>query len=77
MPLEQALHVELEFAFVRPARPSRNYPCTSGGLDVDKMARACLDAMKGIVWVDDSQVVKLVASKAFGQPGVLVVVRAL
>ena len=36
--------------------------------DVDKLLRAVLDAITGIVFMDDSQVVKAEASKVFG-PG--------
>lgn len=38
--------------------------------DVDKLARAVLDALTGIVFVDDSQVASLTAWKDFGPPGV-------
>lgn len=34
-------------------------------LDVDKLARAALDALTGVVWGDDSQVVVLHAHKAW------------
>jgi crossover junction endodeoxyribonuclease RusA len=33
--------------------------------DVDKLTRAVFDSMTSIVWVDDSQVVKLLAYKVF------------
>ncbi len=32
-------------------------------LDCDNVAKACLDALAGVVWRDDSQVVRLVAEK--------------
>lgn len=38
--------------------------------DVDKLARAVLDALTGVLYRDDSQVVELKASKCYGrQPG--------
>jgi Holliday junction resolvase RusA-like endonuclease len=77
MALELAVKVELEFLFARPVRPERGYPCTGGGLDIEKLVRAAHDAMTGIVWCDDSQVVELVARKAWGGPGVRVMVAAL
>lgn len=40
--------------------------------DVDKLARAVLDALTGIVFGDDSQVVVLVATKNWGDPGLTV-----
>lgn len=44
--------------------------------DVDKLARGCLDALKGILWPDDSKVVDLIARKAFAttQPHARIVV---
>ncbi|MBF6555520.1 MAG: RusA family crossover junction endodeoxyribonuclease [Acidimicrobiales bacterium] len=40
--------------------------------DVDKLVRAVLDALSGVVFMDDSQVVRLTASKDYGDPGVVV-----
>jgi Holliday junction resolvase RusA-like endonuclease len=37
--------------------------------DVDKLARAALDAMQGIVYANDKQVVELVIDKLRGVPG--------
>ena len=42
----------------RPVRP-----------DIDKLARAVLDALTGIVWVDDDQVVELVCRKRWWVEG--------
>ena len=44
--------------------------------DVDNVAKAVLDACNGVVFRDDSQIVMLVATKAFSdEPGVRVVIR--
>ncbi len=40
--------------------------------DLDKLCRACLDSLTGIVWRDDAQVVRLEASKDYGAPGVMI-----
>ena len=37
--------------------------------DTDKLIRSILDALTGIVWTDDSQVVEILARKQFGTPG--------
>jgi crossover junction endodeoxyribonuclease RusA len=37
--------------------------------DIDKLSRAVLDALKGITWGDDSQVVQKVATKRYANPG--------
>jgi len=41
--------------------------------DVDKLIRAALDALTGVVWADDAQVVRIVAQKRYDAvPGVAV-----
>ena len=46
--------------------------------DVDNVIKAYCDAINKVVWVDDAQVVKLRAHKAYGDaPGVQVLVSAL
>ena len=74
IPLEQPVKVELVFRFARPAKPSRSYPCSGGGLDIEKLVRAAHDAMTGIVWTDDSQCVDVRATKEYGAPGVEIAV---
>lgn len=58
MPLTSAL-VTLDFV-LPPAHGRKNQR------DVDKLARSCLDAMTGIVYVDDENVRGLVAMKEVG-----------
>lgn len=45
--------------------------------DVDKLARACLDALTNVVFRDDAQVVGLSATKRYGAPGVVVYLRRI
>lgn len=42
---------------------------TTPKLDVDNVAKVCLDALTGAVWADDSQVVRLEVTKANGPRG--------
>lgn len=45
--------------------------------DVDKLARALLDPLKGITWVDDSQVQFLTVNKVYAwdsQPGAFIII---
>lgn len=63
---------------LRPSAPA--YPAKVP--DVDKLARAVLDSLTGIAWVDDAQVVSLSAHKRFvdrfsGAEGVGVDVRVV
>lgn len=37
--------------------------------DLDKLARAALDALTGVLWADDSQVASLTATKRYAHPG--------
>jgi Holliday junction resolvase RusA-like endonuclease len=49
---------------LRPSAPT--WPAVKP--DVDKLARAVLDALTGTLWRDDKQVVWLEASKHYGEP---------
>ena len=45
--------------------------------DLDKLQRAVLDALTGVLFSDDGQVVQLAAVKQYGQPGVHIVAEQL
>lgn len=63
-PRPSALHVEVDFVMPRrKAEPKRVTPAHTRKPDVDKLARAVLDALTGILFEDDSQVVALIAGK--------------
>lgn len=69
------LLVRLAFVMPRPAgTPKRSTPPAIRRPDLDKLTRACLDALSGVVWADDSQVTHLRVSKRLAeldeQPGV-------
>ena len=66
--------VSMVFGIQRPksAPRSRVHPTTKP--DTDKLVRLVLDALTGVVWRDDSQVVELAARKEYGEPGVSVTV---
>jgi Holliday junction resolvase RusA-like endonuclease len=72
-PATGVVAVELCFRFPRPkshltskglVRPGS--PLAPMRYDLDKLARAANDAMTGIVYVDDSQIAMLAASKEWG-----------
>lgn len=65
-PIEGPVIVTLRFRL----RTAREGPMTKRP-DLDKLARAVLDAMAGIVYRDDAQVVGLLARKDGAIPGVL------
>lgn len=43
--------------------------------DATKLVRAAEDAMTGVVWIDDAQVVDQLVRKRYGEPGVMITVR--
>lgn len=63
------ISVKLIFELKQPKKPKAMYPSTRP--DVDKLARAVLDAITdaGFIWQDDSQVVRLSAEKKYARPG--------
>lgn len=60
---ETAVSVNLRFYLDRGVSVKRNYPCVKP--DVDKLVRACLDALTGTLWEEDSQVVTVFADKLY------------
>lgn len=71
--LEGAVNVEMHFRLRAPQKLKHEHPIGRVG-DVDKLARAVLDACSGVLFLDDSQVVDLRVTKAYGDPGVTVYV---
>lgn len=70
-PLAGAVEVQLGFVLPRPvSTPKRRTPPASKRPDLDKLIRAVLDAITSAgVWVDDSQVVDLRATKRLAEIG--------
>jgi crossover junction endodeoxyribonuclease RusA len=66
--LQGPLHVNLDCHLLKPkSKPKRvNWPTTKP--DIDKIARAVLDAMTGVIYRDDAQVVALRVAKFYGDP---------
>jgi crossover junction endodeoxyribonuclease RusA len=61
---EGGVWVELEFRMPRrAAEPKRVTPAHTRKPDLDKLVRACLDAMTGLAFTDDNQVVNISAVK--------------
>ena len=64
-PFEGPVEVLLAFHMPRPASASKRIQWPAKKPDIDKLARAALDALTGIVFRDDAQVVRLTAAKEF------------
>ncbi len=82
-PLYGPVRVTLGFAFPHPAahfRTGKNAGLLKPSApavkatrpDIDKLVRAVLDALTGLAFADDGQVVELLAFKAYGHAGVAI-----
>lgn len=72
-PMSGPVKVYLTFGLQRPAsapKRKRTWPIGARSGDVDKLARSILDALTGVLFADDSQVLKLTVEKDYGTPGV-------
>lgn len=79
-PWPRAVRVMAEFQLPVPASmptKQRGWLPHTKRPDVDKLARALLDPLKGVVWVDDSQVSFLTVNKVYAYnttPGAIVII---
>jgi crossover junction endodeoxyribonuclease RusA len=73
----EAIKLTLLFCMPAPKKMVRYAPTTKP--DLDKLARAVLDALTGVWYADDSQVVSLDLQKVytFGEPGVYLSIEAI
>lgn len=76
-PLEGAVTVAIEVYLERPKTVTRMHPTSRYDGDGDKFERAVWDALTGVCFVDDAQVVAWTGRKVYtdGEPGVQVTVR--
>jgi Holliday junction resolvase RusA-like endonuclease len=65
-PIDGAITITLRFRYERPKTVSRRLPTVPP--DLDKQIRSILDALTGVAYVDDSQVVSITATKEYGAP---------
>jgi crossover junction endodeoxyribonuclease RusA len=61
-----AFKLAITFRFLKPKSAKRTVIEKTTRPDLDKCVRSCLDALKGIIWFDDSCVVEIHARKEFG-----------
>ena len=67
-PVEGAIGIEITFRVRRPKTVKRDYPTVAP--DLDKYIRGVLDALTGIGYQDDSQVIDIKAKKVYSDtPG--------
>lgn len=69
VPIDGAISIKLNFRVLRPKSVKRALPIVAP--DLDKYIRGCLDALTGVAYIDDSQVVCIIAKKQYAaEPGV-------
>lgn len=66
-PLSGKIKIRADFFKLKP----KNISSRSWG-DVDNFLKAVLDALNGIAYEDDSQVVEATATKNFGEPKIII-----
>jgi crossover junction endodeoxyribonuclease RusA len=84
-PTGKAVYVRVAFTFARPKSHHTGKgairsgaPDFPGKPDIDKLCRAVLDALTGVVYGDDAQVVRLEATKDYGDtPGTAIEIREM
>lgn len=72
--LDGPLRVGLTFYLKKPKSNKQAFPSLRP--DLDNLVKAVADALNGVLWVDDAQIVDMVASKRWaklGEPGQIIV----
>ena len=71
-PIQSAIELEATFFLAKPKSvKNRDYPVVKP--DLDNLLKAVLDALNGILYEDDKQIVRIVASKAYAEsPAILI-----
>jgi crossover junction endodeoxyribonuclease RusA len=68
-PISGPITISMEFRYLRPRSVTREHPTVPP--DLDKQVRSILDALTGIAYLDDSQVIEIHATKRYApSPGV-------
>lgn len=62
------VNMTLVFVLARPASLKKSWTVANKKPDMDKLQRAVFDALTGIAYEDDSQIVAVHAVKAYGSP---------
>lgn len=75
-PSAAPISAELSFQFLKPKSLSRKVTAHIKRPDAENLLKSTLDAMTGIMWRDDSQIVRLVVTKQYSEiPGVRIAIQ--
>jgi crossover junction endodeoxyribonuclease RusA len=73
-PLDEPLELSVIFYLPRPKTATREFPAVIP--DVDKLLRAVFDSLSGIIYLDDSRIIRATAQKLYADArGVGAVIR--
>ena len=64
----------VKFAFKRPVSAPKKLQANAKRPDIDKLLRAVLDGLNGIILMDDAQVTAVYCEKVYGSPGATIMV---
>lgn len=67
-PFDCAVEVHLKFFKPKPKSKPKKVKYWITKPDLDNFCKTILDSFNKVFWLDDSQVVKIVASKEYGEP---------
>jgi len=76
--LDEPLELSVIFYLPRPKSVSREFPAVMP--DVDKLLRAVFDSLSGVIYLDDSRIVRATAQKLYADdrgPGAVIRVNTL
>lgn len=73
----QAIFLTADFYFDRPKSLSKKVMNKITKPDFDKLIRAVCDALTGVAFKDDAQVIQAYVSKQFGQPRAEIKIEAM
>ena len=75
VPLSSPLSVTMLFQFKKPKKEKKHFTQRP---DVDNLVKTVMDALNGVAWEDDAQIVQLVAQKVYADiEGTLVSIEEL
>lgn len=76
--MEGPITLKLDFMMLRPKSLSNQVKYHVKRPDIDNLTKSILDALNGICWRDDSQIVMLRATKNYApDPGVFIIIERL
>lgn len=76
--LDEPLELSVIFYLPRPKTATREFPAVMP--DVDKLLRAVFDSLSGVIYVDDSRIIRATAQKLYADdrgPGAVIRVNTL